>query len=425
MLGIIGVLLGISLLIFMIYRRYGILLTSLVAATLVVLTNQLNLIDSLGSWAEGLSGYVMNNFLLFAFSALFGKLMEDSGAASTFANLIYKGLGKKWAPIGTMIATSFLSFAGISSFIIIYTVYPIFLSIWKESDLPRRLIPAAIFSTTTTYAAGYIPGSAATTNLIPIGYLGTEPYAGLIIGLISGLIYMILTITYFQYEFNKSRKNNEGFVPSERDLDAIQNDKKIEKEWLAIIPMVVLLVLLNFVDIHRYFAILIGCLVTVVLFWNNFDDLKKSASTGITNAIFPAMNAGGVTAFGVVAQNTSAFATMVAGLQSLPFPPIFSYAITGMLVGGMTGSSTGSLGIMMQTIAPQYLAAGVPASVIHRVGGSAALTLSSLPHNGLAVTMLTYTDVSHKEGYKPILVANVLFGILSTGIATILAILLY
>ena len=85
MISIVGILAGLATLVVLIYRKCNILVTSLTAALVVLLFSRLPVIGSLGVWSEGFAGYIKSNFLLFAFSALFGKLMEDSGAASAFA----------------------------------------------------------------------------------------------------------------------------------------------------------------------------------------------------------------------------------------------------------------------------------------------------------------------------------------------------
>lgn len=425
MIGIVGILLGLVILVVMIYRRNNIVLTSLIAASVVIIFSKLGFIDSMGSWSEGFANYVKSNFLLFTFSALFGKLMEDSGAASAFAHLIYQALGKKWAPMGCILATSLMGYAGISSFVIVYAVFPIYLSVWKEADLPRRLIPGCIFAATATYSAGFFPGAASTSNMMPISYLHTAPYAEPVIGVVSGLFTMILILGYLQHEFNKAHANGDGFVASEKDNAILQKENKVQHKWLSIVPMLVLIAGLNVIKVHRYYAILLGCLTCIILFWNNFEDKKKTLSTGISNSVTPIINTAGVTAFGVVVQGTTGFTAAVDGLMNLPFSPIISYALTGALVGGLCGSSTGSLGIMLSTMAPKYLAMGVSASVIHRVGVASALSLSSLPHNGLATTMLTYCGVTHKEGYKTIFMTAVVFTFIGAMVAAIMASLMY
>lgn len=421
----ISIILSLIILVVFIYKKNNIIVTSLLAGAIVILFNKIPMIDGLTNWAYGFADYIEKNFLLFAFSALFGKFMEDTGAAHSFSKLIYKILGEKLAPYGCILATSLLGYAGVSSFVIVYTVFPIFLNVWKEADLPRRLIPGAIFASVASYSAGFFPGSASTINMMTINYLGTEPYAEPVIGIISGMVVLVLVLLYFHKEFKSAKENNEHFIASESDKEAILSEDKIKNPWLTLIPLLVLILSLNMFNIHRYYAMLLGSLMCWILFRKNIVDIKTTISKGVTNSINPIINTAAVTAFGVVVQGTQGFDMAVNALMDLPFNPIISYAITISLIAGLSGSSTGASGITLSTLAPKYMALGIPASAIHRVSTTSALSLDSLPHNGLVVTMLTYCGVSHKDGYKPIFVTTVLINAIGAIIATILTSLKY
>ena len=426
MLSIIGILLGLIVLVVMIYRRSNMVMTSLVAATVVLLFSGLPFIDSMTQWSGSFADYVKNNFLLFTFSALFGKLMEDSGAAAAFAKLIYRALGMRLAPLGCILATSLLGYAGISSFVIVFAVFPIFLAVWKEADLPRKLIPGCIFASVCSYSCGFFPGAASTINMMPISYLNTAPYAEPLIGVVSGIFTMILVLAYLMYEIGKAKKRGEHFVPSEKDQSIIaQEDKVTKNKWLVVIPMSVQIVSLNILKVHRYYALLLGCASCLLIFWKNFGAKLDTLNKGIANSVSPIVNTAAVTAFGGVVQSTAGFASAAAAMMALPFNPIVSYCLTACVVAGLCGSSTGATGILLSSLAPEYIAMGVPASVIHRVGCAAALSLDSLPYNGLVVTMLTYCGVSHKEGYKTIFVTTVVINFLGALVAMFMACAMY
>jgi H+/gluconate symporter-like permease len=54
----------------------------------------------------------------------------------------------------------------------------------------------------------------------------------------------------------------------------------------------------------------------------------------------------------------------------------------------------------MQTMAQDYIAMGLDPEVIHRVATVAAGGFDSLPHCGAVITMLTITQLTHKEAYR-------------------------
>ena len=83
-------------------------------------------------------------FLLFCVSALFGKVMEETGAAAAIAKWLTKLLGEKFAILGVFFAGMLLTYGGISALVIAFTMYPIALAVFKSANLPRRLIPGVI-----------------------------------------------------------------------------------------------------------------------------------------------------------------------------------------------------------------------------------------------------------------------------------------
>ena len=90
--------------------------------------------------------YITKYFLTFFVGALFGAVYQYTGAAESIARAI-AGLchGKFVAPI-IMCITGILTFGGVSGFVVFFVIYPIALNLFKESNLTRRLIPAANFS---------------------------------------------------------------------------------------------------------------------------------------------------------------------------------------------------------------------------------------------------------------------------------------
>ncbi len=85
---------------------------------------------------------------------------------------------------GAMLATAILSYGGVSVFVIVFTVYPIFLATFRKADLPGKYIPACIMSSSCTFALSLLPGGAQLNNIIPVQYLGTTPAAAAGIGLL-------------------------------------------------------------------------------------------------------------------------------------------------------------------------------------------------------------------------------------------------
>ncbi|TMP76979.1 citrate transporter, partial [Pseudoalteromonas sp. S983] len=107
---------------------------------------------------------------------LFGKFMEDTGAADSVASYIVGKLGMKHAVLAVVIACAVLTYGGVSVFIVAFSVYPMALSLFKDADLPRRFIPATLAFGSVTFTMTSA-GSPEIQNWIPVKHLGTSPYA--------------------------------------------------------------------------------------------------------------------------------------------------------------------------------------------------------------------------------------------------------
>lgn len=139
MLGVIGVLIAIALLVFMAYRGWGIIPASLLCSIIVVLTNKGDLWQSLsGNYINGFIYFAGNYFLIFVLGALFGQVMGESGSAKAISYKLLDWFGEKNAILVVTLATVILTYGGVNLFIVIFTVYPLALILFKAADLPKR-----------------------------------------------------------------------------------------------------------------------------------------------------------------------------------------------------------------------------------------------------------------------------------------------
>lgn len=142
------------------FKKVNIVAISVLAAAVLALLDGQNLMTALtDTFMTSAANYVKNFLLLFAISALFGKLMEVTGAAASIAKFLAKLLGPKFAIVGVVLTGAVLVYGGISSLVIAFTLYPIALALFQEADLPRRLLPGAIAAGCFTFAASAFPGT--------------------------------------------------------------------------------------------------------------------------------------------------------------------------------------------------------------------------------------------------------------------------
>ena len=139
-LSVIGLILAVIVLVIGAYRGLGALPLTLLASLVVILTSRISI------WT-GFSQYYMNGytsayfsyFLLFCSSALYAKLMDISGCATSIGYQFIDWFGKKRVLLVSTLIISVLTYGGVSLFVVVYAVAPIMFLLFKEANLPRHL----------------------------------------------------------------------------------------------------------------------------------------------------------------------------------------------------------------------------------------------------------------------------------------------
>ena len=134
-MNLMGVLAAVVLLIILIYKRVSLIPATIVCVLILALTNGISFTElMMDHYAISLASFIAKYFMVFVTNALFGKIMEETLLASAFSNMVGKAFGDKNAVYGAMLATALLSFGGVSVFVIVFTVYPIFLATFQKAD---------------------------------------------------------------------------------------------------------------------------------------------------------------------------------------------------------------------------------------------------------------------------------------------------
>src|SRR5499425_2150658 len=104
-MGLVGIMIALGLLMWLSYRGWSILLLAPGAALVAAAASGEPL---LAHWTQtfmgGAAGFLAQFFPLFLLGALFGKLMEDSGAVEAIARFITEKLGVQHAMLAVVLA---------------------------------------------------------------------------------------------------------------------------------------------------------------------------------------------------------------------------------------------------------------------------------------------------------------------------------
>lgn len=425
MLGMIGLIVAFALLIVLAMRGVPILFIGLVCSAVIAVTSGFNIYDALvGAYMSGYVAFLGSNFLIFLAGALFGRMMEITLGANSIADFIVRKLGRNKATLAIVISCFVLAYGGVSVFVVGFTIYPIALSLFREADLPRAYLPAAIGFGSVTFAMTS-PGTPQIQNLIPAEALGTDPMAGAVVGIIAGIFMLVVGSIWLNLMVKKSIAGGAHFEERSTDLQTqeLPEEVNVPNPLIALLPIIITILAMNLFGVPAAISIALSIAVGLIIMFKSYDpkNLFNDFSKGAGSAVTAITNTCAVVGFGSVVKSTPAFQMLIDTVTSLPILPLFGAAIAVTVLCGIAGSASGGLGIALPIVGPIYTAMGVPAAAIHRVASIASGALDSLPHNGYIVTLLNICGCSHKEGYMPLFKLTVLL----PAAATILSVILF
>ena len=404
----IGILLSLVVLTILAFKGVSTVVCGCVAALITIILSGLPALDTLTSaYVPGVAGFFISYFLIFLLSSIMGKIYEQTGAAKAIGEKLAKTLGAKWAMAAVVVATAILIYGGITSFVVIFAIFPIALVLFEEADIPTRLIPGAATLGLWSFAMTG-PLSTQIQNIIPMNYLGTTSTAALLPGGITAILCFLIGVVYLMWEEKKAKKNGEHFVfPSH--VDQLEDTKKKPNWLIALIPILFVIVSFNAFKLNIVYALLITDILAIVLFFNYFENhnIMKAINDGAAGSVVVIINTAAIVGFGSVVKLTPFYTWAVDAIVNMQMNPyILSFAATNVFAGLM-GSSSGSLGLFYESLGElmlEYGQQGYNLEFIHRISSVGCAGLDSLPYCGAIISVLNVCGVKHKEGYFPIFV---------------------
>lgn len=422
------------------YRGYSVILVAPLAALgAVLLTDPSAVAPAFTNlFMDKMVGFIKLYFPVFLLGAIFGKLIELSGYSRSIVGAIIKILGEKRAIPIIITICGLLTYGGVSLFVVVFAVYPFAAEMFRQSNIPKRLMPATIALGAFTFTMDAMPGSPQIQNIIPTTFFNTTSWAAPTLGIIGSLFIVITGIIYLESRRKKAQLAGEGYGDNPRNEPQTPADIKLVHPLIALSPLLLVglvnLLLTHYiphwypslfelqlagmkdvvpVEIKKITAIwaVLGALCSGILcilifsFKTIFIEFAEGTKSAISGALLAAMNTGSEYGFGAIIAALPGFVIVAGSLQGIS-NPLLNEAITINILAGITGSSSGGMSIALGAMADQFVAAanaaGIPLEVLHRVASMAAGGMDTLPHNGAIITLLTVTGLTHREAYKDI-----------------------
>ena len=184
---VIGIVLSLFLLMGFAYMGFSVILFAPVFALIAAVLQGMPLMPSYTElFMAKAVVYVKIYFPVFMLGAVFGKVMEDTLLAKGISSAIMQKLGMKRAILAVVLSCAILTYGGVSLFVVVFAVYPFAAALFKEANIPKRLVPGTIALGSFTATMVAFPGSPQIQNIIPTNFYGTNAYAAPIAGLFGG-----------------------------------------------------------------------------------------------------------------------------------------------------------------------------------------------------------------------------------------------
>lgn len=436
------VLAALCLLMFVAYRGYSVILFAPVAALGAVLLTDPTLVAPMftGLFMDRMVGFLKLYFPVFLLGAIFGKLIETSGFSRSIVAATIRLFGAGRAMLSIVVVCALLTYGGVSLFVVVFAVYPFAAELFRQSNIPKRLIPGTIALGAFTFTMDALPGTPQIQNIIPTTFFGTDTWAAPVLGTLGGVFILVVGLLYLDWRRRVALAKGEGYGVELVNEPAPFAGESLAHPLIAIAPLVLVGVAnkLLTVAIPRFYgdshsfdpavignaapvvqeiskvaaiwavqgALLLGIATVLAFAWKpvvaSFAEGTKSAIGG---ALLAAMNTASEYGFGAVIAALPGFLIVANALGAIP-NPLVNQAVTVTALAGITGSASGGMSIALAAMADTFIAnanaAGIPMDVLHRVAAMASGGMDTLPHNGAVITLLAVTGLTHRQAYKDI-----------------------
>ncbi len=453
-MGLIGILLGLALLMWLAYRGWSVLLVAPLAAIVAAAFSGEHL---LAHWTQtfmsGAARFVAQWFPMFMLGGLFGKLMDDSGSIKSIAQFLTDKLGTTRTMLAVVIASAIVTYGGVSVFVAFFVLAPMAHQMFRAANIPPRLLPAAVGLGAFTFTMSVMPGTPSVNNAIPMPYFGTTTFAAPGLSLISSAVIFAFGMWWLRRAEASARKAGEGYVSSgdtapvitevvreqaapagDFDPAELEHGKRNPAGppfALAVLPLVVVIVTnflmslvvfprmdSSFLAEPRWGGTTIGAVsgvwsVVVALAAANLTVLlvnlrrmpspRETLDAGANSAALPMLMIASLVGFGAVVAALPAFTVVSDAVFAIPGGPLVSVTVAMNVLAGLTGTASGGMAIVLNAFGDSFVQLastyGIDLQLMHRLTTVSAGTLDALPHNGTVLLLLQISGLTHRESY--------------------------
>lgn len=421
MLGVIGVIIGLLLLVFIVLKGWNVFYAALAATFVVIFTSGLNFTESITTgFFPGVASFFSSYLGKILFSAVFCQIYSRTGAATSIAQAIARLFFRENSSQNTkqmvtvlivLLASLLLTYGGLGAVLCLFIVWPILIPLYQQVNIPRKFAVANMMFGSIALA-NCAPGAPVVPNITAFKVLGTPAMAGAIPGFICMIVEIILMLFLFNMLINKAKAKGEGFVmPS--SVPQIPEGKK-PNALVALIPMIVTLGLYAGFKMAIEPALIIGIIVALVIFYpyipkepSRYESIKSFMHVGFQQSLPTTAAMAGIQGFSAVFKLTAAYTAMIGGITSMEMSPVFLVIIMVGALSCILAANATALVVALPILQPLVGSMGMSMAALHRIAAFTGSVLDTVPWSGTINLAATMTETTVKDDYPSIFVATV------------------
>lgn len=147
-------------------------------------------------------------------------------------------------------------------------------------------------------------------------------------------------------------------------------------------------------------ALTVSILLAAVLMNKQIKDQKATLNEGAVGSVMPTLSTAFTVAFGATLTSAPAFLAIQNSILNIPGNPLVSPSVATVLLSFVTGSSVGTVGIVMNSFVDTYLKLGVAPELTHRITSIAGGIFGVMPHTGLVIVYNNVAKLDLKSSFK-------------------------
>src|SRR5689334_9906226 len=217
------------------YRGYSVILFAPVAALGAVLLTDPALVAPMFSsvFMDKMVGFVKSYFPVFMLGAVFGKVIELSGFSKAIVSAVINLVGRQQAILSIVLVCAILTYGGVSLFVVVFAVYPFAAEMFRQSHIPKRLIPCTIALGAFSFTMDALPGTPQIQNIIPTTFFKTTTWAAPWLGLLGSLFVLGVGLAYIESRRRAAQARGEGYGTELHNEPEPFTAEKLPSPWIA------------------------------------------------------------------------------------------------------------------------------------------------------------------------------------------------